>query len=86
MAFYDLMLNQSRPREAIDRYAGEDCRQHKGPARELLGRCGVHGVVPVAVPFVAGEGDGGELLVGDVAPGGVVGFPAKSCHSVYAAI
>jgi predicted SnoaL-like aldol condensation-catalyzing enzyme len=28
MAFYDLMFNQCRPAEAIDRYAGEDYRQH----------------------------------------------------------
>jgi predicted SnoaL-like aldol condensation-catalyzing enzyme len=27
-AFYDLMFNQSRPREAIGRYAGEEYRQH----------------------------------------------------------
>ena len=27
-AFYDLMFNQSRPREAIDRYAGEVYVQH----------------------------------------------------------
>ncbi len=28
MAFYDLMFNQSRPREAIERYAGSDYIQH----------------------------------------------------------
>lgn len=28
MAFYDLMFNQSRPREAIDQYAGETYIQH----------------------------------------------------------
>ncbi len=28
MAFYDLMFNQCRPAEAIDRFAGEDYRQH----------------------------------------------------------
>ena len=28
MAFYDLMFNQCRPREAIDRYAGAEYRQH----------------------------------------------------------
>jgi predicted SnoaL-like aldol condensation-catalyzing enzyme len=27
-AFYDLMFNQSRPREAIERYAGAEYRQH----------------------------------------------------------
>lgn len=27
-AFYDLMFNQSKPREAIERYAGADYRQH----------------------------------------------------------
>ena len=27
-AFYDLMFNRSRPREAIQRYAGEEYRQH----------------------------------------------------------
>ena len=27
-AFYDLMFNQCRPREAIERYAGEEYRQH----------------------------------------------------------
>lgn len=27
-AFYDLMFNQNRPREAIERYAGEKCIQH----------------------------------------------------------
>ena len=26
--FYDLMFNQCRPREAIERYAGEEYRQH----------------------------------------------------------
>lgn len=28
MAFYDLMFNQNRPREAIERYAGERYIQH----------------------------------------------------------
>lgn len=28
MAFYDLMFNQSRPREAIDQYTGETYIQH----------------------------------------------------------
>ncbi len=28
MAFYDLMFNQCRPREAIERYAGEEYIQH----------------------------------------------------------
>ena len=28
MAFYDLMFNQSRPREAIERYAGDEYIQH----------------------------------------------------------
>lgn len=28
MAFYDLMFNQSRPREAIERYTGAAYRQH----------------------------------------------------------
>ena len=28
MGFYDLMFNQSRPREAIDRYAGDQYIQH----------------------------------------------------------
>lgn len=27
-AFYELMFNQSKPREAIERYAGADYRQH----------------------------------------------------------
>ena len=27
-AFYDLMFNQCRPREALERYAGEEYRQH----------------------------------------------------------
>jgi predicted SnoaL-like aldol condensation-catalyzing enzyme len=27
-AFYDLMFNQCRPREAIERYAGDEYRQH----------------------------------------------------------
>src|SRR3954449_2608448 len=27
-AFYDLMFNQCRPREAIERYAGDEHRQH----------------------------------------------------------
>jgi predicted SnoaL-like aldol condensation-catalyzing enzyme len=27
-AFYDLMFNQCRPREAISRYAGDEYRQH----------------------------------------------------------
>jgi len=28
LAFYDLMFNQARPREAIERYAGTECIQH----------------------------------------------------------
>ena len=28
MGFYDLMFNQSRPREAIERYAGDEYIQH----------------------------------------------------------
>jgi predicted SnoaL-like aldol condensation-catalyzing enzyme len=28
MAFYDLMFNQNRPAEAIERFAGADYRQH----------------------------------------------------------
>ena len=28
MAFYDLMFNQSRPREAIERYGGDEYVQH----------------------------------------------------------
>ena len=28
MAFYDLMFNQNRPREAIEQYAGAEYRQH----------------------------------------------------------
>ena len=28
VAFYDLMFNQSRPREAIERYAGDEYIQH----------------------------------------------------------
>src|SRR2546423_14101735 len=32
----------------------------------------MHGVVPLAVPVVSGEGDCGELLVGDLDPGRVV--------------
>jgi predicted SnoaL-like aldol condensation-catalyzing enzyme len=28
IAFYDLMFNQNQPRAAIDRYAGDDYRQH----------------------------------------------------------
>ena len=28
IAFYDLMFNQNRPAEAIERYAGTDYRQH----------------------------------------------------------
>ena len=28
IAFYDLMFNQNRPAEAIERYAGSDYRQH----------------------------------------------------------
>lgn len=27
-AFYDLMFNECRPREAIERYAGDQCIQH----------------------------------------------------------
>ena len=27
-AFYDLMFNQCRPREALERYAGDEYRQH----------------------------------------------------------
>ena len=28
VAFYDLMFNQCKPREAMERYAGDDYRQH----------------------------------------------------------
>jgi len=28
IAFYDLMFNQSKPREAVDRFVGDDYRQH----------------------------------------------------------
>ena len=27
-AFYDLMFNQCRPRQALERYAGDEYRQH----------------------------------------------------------
>jgi len=28
IAFYDLMFNQSKPREAVEKYVGDDYRQH----------------------------------------------------------
>ena len=38
MDFYDLMFNQSRPRDAIDRYAGDEYIQHNPPHEALT--CG----------------------------------------------
>jgi hypothetical protein len=43
-----------------------------GPACELLERFGVHGVVPVGVALVSGQGYRSQLLVGDLDSGRVV--------------